>query len=397
MHILIIPFGHYVTPKAPISAVFQYHLAHALKRKDIKVGVASTGFVPFKRLLSPYPYPPFEDDDGVNTYRCYKKIFIPGRIANKVFLRYLIGLYLNLFEKYINEQGMPDIIHAHNCLYAGVAALKIKEKYGIPYLITEHSSAYARDLISNRQARLIREVLKNADVKTVASTRLGRLLENLFGADACPNHPIFNLLDDRFEKKENILKGIEKDKDRFTFLNIAGLDPKKNQSGLLDAFACKFKGNSRVQLKIGGDGPLRKALETKAKDLGIEEQVVFTGMLSREKVLWEMQNCDVFVLPSIFETFGVVLIEALACGKPVVATKYGGPEDIVNQGNGVLVPTKNLDALAEAMSNIYINIDKYDASLIRNDCLSRFGEESFVTRLQNIYAGILGKRKEENK
>ena len=398
MHILIIPFGHYVTPKAPISAIFQYHLAHALKkRKGIKVGVVSAGFVAFRRLFSAYPYAPFEDDDGVNTYRCYKKILVPGRIANKVFLKYLIGLSLKLFERYINEQGIPDIIHAHNCLHAGIAALKIKEKYDIPYLITEHSTAYARGLISNQQDKLIRKVLKNADVKTVVSTRLGSLLEKLFGEDACPNYPIFNLLDDSFENEENILKSVKNNKGVFTFLNIAGLDPKKNHSGLLDAFACKFKGNSKVQLKIGGDGPLREQLETKAKDLEIEGQVVFTGLLSRERVLWEMQNCDVFILPSFVETFGVVLIEALACGKPIIATKCGGPEDIVNQNNGYLVPIKDVNALVEAMSNIYLNIDKYDTNLIRNDCLARFGENTFMARLQNIYTGILGKRKEDKK
>jgi glycosyltransferase involved in cell wall biosynthesis len=220
------------------------------------------------------------------------------------------------------------------------------------------------------------------------------LLENLFGADACPNYPIFNLLDDRFVKEENILKGVKNDKDVFIFLNIAGLDPKKNHSTLLDAFARKFKGKNNVRLKIGGDGPLRKQLETKAKDLEIERQVIFTGLLSREKVLWEMKNCDVFVLSSTFETFGVVLIEALACGKPVIATKSGGPEDIVNPKNGYLVPIKDVSALAKIMENIYLNIDKFDPYLIRKDCLSRFGEDAFVPRLHSIYTRLL--RNKEN-
>jgi len=394
MHILIIPSEHYVTWKAPLGALFQHHQAHALnKRKGIKVGVVSAGFVPFKMLFSAYPYPPFEVDDGVNTYRCYKRILVPGRIANKVFLKYLVGLYLNLFERYINEQGIPDIIHAHNCLYAGATALRIKGKYSIPYLITEHSSAYARDMISVRQAALIRDVLKNAAIKTAVSTKLGGLMENLFSTDASPIYPIFNILDNRFEKKGNILKGAKEDRDIFIFLNIASLNANKNQFDLLEAFARVFGANSKVQLKIGGDGPLRRKLETQAKELGLGEQVVFTGLLSRDRVLPEMLNCDVFVLSSIFETFGVVLIEALACGKPVIATKCGGPEDIVNPINGLIVPTKDINALADAMSKIYSAIDKYDTNRIRNDCLSRFGEDAFVKRLQNIYIDILSKEK----
>ncbi len=391
MHILIIPFGHYIIQKAPLSGIFQYHQARAFRKKGINVGVISAGFVPFKRQFFKYPYPPFDEEDGVSVYRFYKRIIIPGRIANKVLNKSLVGLYLKLFERYITEQGMPDIIHAHNCLYAGVVALRIKKRDKIPYVITEHSTGFARGLISSRQAKLIREVLKNADVKTVVSTKLGSLLENLFGADACPNYPIYNILDDRFVKEENILKGVKNDKGAFIFLNIAGLDPKKNHSTLLDAFAHKFKGNSNVRLKIGGDGPLRKQLESKAKDLKIERQVIFTGLLSREKVLREMKNCDVFVLSSTFETFGVVLIEALACGKPVVATKCGGPEDIVNSTNGYLVPKKNVRALGNAMEDIYLNIDKFDPYQIRKDCLLRFGEDTFVARLKSIYANLLRK------
>ena len=377
--------------KAPLSGIFQYHQARALRKKGINVGVISAGFVPFKRQFFKYPYPPFDEEDGVSIYRFYKRIIIPGRIANKVLNKYLVGLYLKLFARYITEQGMPDIIHAHNCLYAGVVALRIKKRDKIPYVITEHSTGFARGLISSRQAKLIREVLKNADVKTVVSTKLGSLLENLFGADACPNYPIYNILDDRFVKEENILKGVKNDKGTFIFLNIADLDPKKNHSTLLDAFAHKFKGNSNVRLKIGGDGPLRKQLESKAKDLEIERQVIFTGLLSREKVLREMKNCDVFVLSSTFETFGVVLIEALACGKPVVATKCGGPEDIVNSTNGYLVPKKNVRALGNAMEDIYLNIDKFDPYQIRKDCLLRFGEDTFVARLKSIYANLLRK------
>jgi len=396
MHILIIPSEHYITPQAPLAAVFQYQQAHALKKKGVKVGVVSAGFVPFRRLFFDYPFSPFKKDGGINTYRCYKKIFVPGRIANKLFLKNLIDSYLKLFKRYINEQDIPDIVHAHNCMYAGLAALKIKEKYGIPYIITEHSSVYARNMISNWQIMLIREVLKNADVKTVVSTKLGKLLERVFGADAHPNYPIFNILDERFEKKENVMKAEKNGKMIFSFLNIANFDANKNHADLLEAFAGVFRNNFKVQLKIGGDGPLRKQLKSKAIDLGLGEQVVFTGLLSRDEVLLEMQNCDVFVLSSIFETFGVVLIEALACGKPVIATKCGGPEDIVNSNNGLLIPIKDVSALAKAMENIYLNINKYDSYLIRNDCLSRFGSDTFVTRLQYIYKRILKNREDPN-
>ena len=391
------PSELYVTQRAPLASIFQYQQAHALKEKGIKIGIVSAGFVPFSMMFSKYPYSAFEMDNGINTFRCYKRIFIPGRIAVTVFLKYLVGLYLKTFEKYITSHGKPDIIHAHNCLYAGVVALNIKVKYSIPYLITEHSSAYARGIVQSNQTRLIKRVLKEAEVRTVVSTSLGKSLENLFGTDACPYYPIWNMLDDMFERGGHIWKDKGNNKNVFTFLSIGCLDVNKNHSDLLKAFACKFKGNGAVRLKIGGNGPLRKQLGIETNKLGIDGQVIFTGLLSRDGVLQEIQKCNVFVLSSIVETFGVVLIEALALGKPLVATECGGPEDIVNQANGILVPKKNIDALAEAMWNVYINNKRYDTNKIRSDCLLSFGKDSFVKRLINIYMSILYRREQESK
>lgn len=389
VHILVIPPEHYLTKQIPLGSIFQYWQVKALREKGINVGVISADFVPFRMNFSKYHYPYFEEDNGVPIYRYYKKIFIPGLFANKLLWKYIITMHLEIFNNYCHKQGMPDIIHAHNCLFSGVVALKIKERHNIPYIITEQSSLYAKGLVSGLGNKLTKEVLINADTITVVSKSHGKRLEDMFGADAYPNFPIFNIIDERFENKEIKLKGDNKINETFTFLSIGNLDHNKNHTDLLKAFASKFRDNSKVKLKIGGDGPLKKQLQKQINELHLIEQVLLIGPLSRDKVFWEMQNCNVFVLPSIVETFGVVLIEALALGKPTVATKCGGPEDIVNEKNGMLVPIKDVAALAEAMFSIYVNIGKYDARLIRNDCLERFGKDAFVKRIRNIYSNIL--------
>ena len=386
MHVLVMPSENFV---GPMGGIFQRHLAHALKLKCDKVGVLSAGFVPFHMLFDAYPYLSFENEDGVNVYRRYIRLVIPGRIANEVYFRRLVGVWLKLFEKYLREQGRPDIIHAHNCLYAGLAALKIKEKYGIPYLITEHSSAFARRLVTRRQAELVRVVLNHADAITVVSTAFGKLLRTMFALGSRPVTTIYNVLDGEFEKNEAAPQALHRKRNMFTFAHIANLVPEKNQSDLLRAFADKFKGDNLFQLRIGGDGPMRRSLERHSRELGIKKQVGFLGRLDRGEVLREMCNCDAFVLSSVVETFGVVLLEALACGKPIVATRCGGPEEIVTRDNGMLVPAKDPAALAEAMQSIFLNIDKYDANHIRNDCLARFGREAFLKRLLDIYRRIL--------
>jgi len=100
-------------------------------------------------------------------------------------------------------------------------------------------------------------------------------------------------------------------------------------------------------------------------------------------------DADCFVLPSRYETFGVVLIEALASGLPLIATKCGGPEDIVNCGNGVLVEIDNVELLAEAMRALKRNKHKYDANRLREEAILRFGEAAFVNNVLPIYEAAI--------
>jgi glycosyltransferase involved in cell wall biosynthesis len=90
-------------------------------------------------------------------------------------------------------------------------------------------------------------------------------------------------------------------------------------------------------------------------------------------------------LPSRSETFGVVYVEAIACGKPVLATRCGGPESIVTAENGLLVDTGDVDALAGAMRTMTATARSYDAHAIRRQFLERFSRAAVVDRLEDVY------------
>lgn len=85
------------------------------------------------------------------------------------------------------------------------------------------------------------------------------------------------------------------------------------------------------------------------------------------------------------ETFGVTLIEAMACGKPVIATRSGGPETFVHDDNGLLVPTGDVEALADAMRQMAKTYHQYDPDAIRADCVARFSEDAFVRSVAQLY------------
>jgi len=164
---------------------------------------------------------------------------------------------------------------------------------------------------------------------------------------------------------------------------------KKCQVNILHAFSKIAKANPNIYLTLGGDGPVRSQLEQLAQNLDLIDKVKFTGMLSREQVVAEMAAADAFVLSSRYETFGVVVIEALALGKPVIATRCGGPESIVRKEDGILIPVDDVDALAAAMIEIVENRKDYDPAEIRKACSVRFSEAAIAKRLMNIYANVV--------
>ena len=327
-----------------------------------------------------------EDDQGIPVFKYDGWHWIPYIVQGQIWL--LLRAGMTLFREYVTQHGLPDIIHAHNAQFAGFIASKIKQEWGIPYVLTEHSSAYARGLIRRSEMVYIKDAFQLAEQRLVVSPTLGHVLEEIIGDSVRPWEWVSNILDRSFKNKA-LGKETNKDGDNpFRFLHIGSLIELKGQADLLRAFASKFEGKSEIQLRIGGSGPLRQELETLSKNLSIDQQVIFLGQLNREQVLAEMQTCDIYVLSSHYETFGVVLIEALACGKPVIATTCGGPDYIIQPENGVLVPPKDIVRLAEAMAVMKEKIDRYDPIRIRQDCISRFGEQAIIDQLSSIYREV---------
>jgi glycosyltransferase involved in cell wall biosynthesis len=167
------------------------------------------------------------------------------------------------------------------------------------------------------------------------------------------------------------------------------MDENKGQPVLLQAFAERFKDDPMVQLRIAGDGPLRRQLVELAKQLGIAHQVIFLGALDQTQVIPEMQAADAVVVASQYETFGVVLIEALACGKPIISTACGGPEYIVNDQNGLLVPVNDVPALGTALAQMVQTSNRYEPARLSAACQDQFGQEAVVDCLYNVYQQVL--------
>lgn len=384
---LIVP-SWYPTEEKPNAGIFFKEQAIALQEQGLEVIVAYPEIHSIKELKKQKFKRGFyyNIEDGLETYRIKEYNFLP-KIRRGSSIIYYLKLK-NIFARLIKEEKKTDIIHAHSALWGGWAAAKISKQHNIPLIITEHSSAFVRGLIKEYQKPFIREAFDQAKKVIVVGPSLEKELEKYTEREKIiliPNIVNTSL----FKPNDDIQKS-----NKFRFFSLAFLTYNKGFDLLLKAFAMAFKGNGEVELVIGGDGEERGNLEKLAIDLGIEKQVTFLGELSREQAVMEMQKCDVFVLASRFETFGVVFIEALACGKPIIATKCGGPEMIVNEKNGLLVANENIEELSSALFKIKLNYSKYKKEEIISDCYTRFSKDKVCEQIIEQYIKITNKKGE---
>ena len=192
------------------------------------------------------------------------------------------------------------------------------------------------------------------------------------------------------ENFENVLVEQKKGSE-FRYLTIGRLDQNKNQQLIIRAFSQVIKKGIPATLRIGGSGTEIEHLKELAKKEGVEEKVFFLGHLSHDQVLREMISGNVFCLTSIYETFGVVVIEALACGMPVIVTPCGGPPELVNNENGLVALSNSVEDMTSAMVQLYHNMNSYNSEKIRQACLEKFGGPKVAGQLVDIYHSVLKK------
>ena len=126
--------------------------------------------------------------------------------------------------------------------------------------------------------------------------------------------------------------------------------------------------------------------------LGLQETVQFTGNISKQEIKEKLDSSNALVVSSLHETFGVVVIEALSRGCPVVSTRCGGPEEILNDDSGILVKANDENELAEALKRMASNYNQYDINKIRDKTIARFGSEAFLSTSENLYRSVLEKK-----
>lgn len=390
LHVLLIT-SFYPSRESPAFAVFCKEQARALATAGHRVGVLVLPRPRFSLLPDRAPGPAGElllaaEDEGPAVLRCPGSVpYDWPRTASLVARR----RGLHAYARYCRKHGTPDVLHAHFSLYGGDVAVALKEHHGIPVLLTEHHSAFLTGAIRRGQAPFVRRALAGSDKILAVSPQLARAVAPW--ASGREVEVLGNSVDPGFFTPG---EGPPADAP-FTVSTVANLRPAKAVDLLIEAFALAFRGD-RAALCIGGDGGgERAALERLAAARGLAAQVHFLGTLTRAQVRDLFRRSHVVACSSRVETFGITLIEAMACGRPVVATRSGGPEWLVEEGcGGALVPADDPAALAAALRQVreQTAAARFNPQRIRDGCLRRFAEPVVLGRLATIYRELAAAR-----
>ncbi len=357
----------------------------ALLNYGHKVGVLSPQMNSLRKLFRrPHEvdFPYFEFDSSIATYRKGVLAALPRVPYGNYWL--FARAARKMMRDYVRENGTPDIIHAHSALLGGAAAAKIGRDWNIPVVLTEHSSGFARNIYMRWQLRLASKAAESSHTCISVSPALGELLTKKLSAPKVSWNWVPNVVADRFGKpapEERANRPIR-------YLNLALMTENKGQKDLLNAFRHVLESGVSAELWLAGDGPIRSELEQLAHDLCVSDHVRFTGLIPPGEVPALMGEVDVMVVSSHYETFGVVAAEALMAGLPLIATRCGGPECIVSEGDGLLVPPKSPLALADAMIQIDGDINSYEPDKIARRARERFSGPAVAKQLTEIYEGI---------
>lgn len=376
MKILIISRG-YPTKKYPMHGIFEYDQAKVIAKLGHEVIYASVDMRSIRRWRK-WGIEKFERD-GVLVYGINYPL---GRIPENMLTYFTVQGLKRLYKKIEKESGKPDVIHAH-FTGMGYGGAKLKRITGIPLIITEHSSGMMSKTINKNLIKKGRFAYPYADRIITVSPALSKVIKNVFKAE---NVYIPNMIDtNSFEYKD-----MGKSKG-FTFITVGGLIYRKRMDLTVEAFYKAFKDKKDIKLIIIGDGPERGKIEGLIDKYGLKDRAKLTGSLERKDISKYMNRSNCFVLPSRAETFGVVYIEAMSVGLPVIATKCGGPEGFVNDSNGLLIDVDDTGQLVQAMKYMCNNIERYDRKTISVDTLQKFSPENVAGMIIKQYEEVVSR------
>ena len=368
MKILMIP-SWYGTKNAPLLGSFYKEQAEELVARGQDVAVLYTevgsSFSPKQNGLT------HQVVNGVNTYIWVRPNLTPRWEKGRCFQR--TAMLEHLYRKLEKEWGRPDVVNLRSSLQ-GYEAVTLCRRHGLPLFFMEHSSFVVTEGENSPARRRVAAVMEAARVNACVGSALMRVMK--------PFDPATRLIPDFVDERRFWVKEKSDPDAPFTFAAMGQLRPIKGHDTLIRAFArLKELTDQPVLLKIAGTGGLQSYLEGIIAETGVADACTLVGAVPRDRVVDFMNDCDCFVCSSRTEMLSCVLHECAACGRPAIGTMCGGPQDIITEESGMLVPVDDVEAMAQAMLTMLTKAQTYDRETIRRNIVARFGRDAVCDAL----------------
>lgn len=288
--------------------------------------------------------------EGVEIYHPRYLEFPKGILFSKS--GYFMAMGIKRTVKKIINEFKPDIIHSHVALPDGFAAMMINKEFKIPHVTTVHGQDFQQTIYRSVDCKdKLFRVLSSCDKIVTVSSKLKNVVSE----------------EEFYEKIEVIHNGVEipnlpsieeKDKEYIEVLSAGNLLKTKGIDLNIRALKTLMEKHENLIYTVIGDGVERANLEALCEELNIKEKVNFLGRLSHSDTMEHMRKCDIFSMPSYREGFGVVYIEAMSFGKPIIGVKGEGINDIIEDGfNGMLADPKDVYSLMNKLDKLISDKD----------------------------------------
>lgn len=309
---------------------------------------------------------------------------VTKNLRNKLVRYPKVGV--DAFEQLRATWGTPDIIHVQALWPAAIIAHRLKRLYGIPYVVTEHSEEYmpqsSRRLV--RTPGIVSVILRPLALGASRTIAVSKVLAERLTALGLARSPIVIPNVVPVSEPAPVSSAIP-----HAIAHVSIMGPAKALDTLLQAINILRGRRSDFVLRLVGDGECRADLETLASQLGLGGVVEFTGLRSAEEVREILAESAFAVVSSTHETFSVSGAEALMCGRPVVSTRCGGPEEYVTSEVGRLVDSGSVEALADGLDWMLDHFAEFDPRTLHEYARARFAPDVVAARITEVYREAL--------
>ncbi|WP_316268712.1 glycosyltransferase family 4 protein [Claveliimonas bilis] len=369
----------YPEPGNNMSGSFELEQAKMLQKNGNEVSYLCCSLHPNKKIRR-WGYQRWKDD-GIKVYSDSERFF--PRISPFYFLKRRNCIWSRFFEQVKKEDGIPDIIHVHYPAMLMIAdALYPYHKMGVKVVITEHWTKVLSQSLDRTELKAYRKYFEYIDSCVCVGSPLANSVKKLVGDTRTPIHIVPNVVDSEFKPMHSNHEGFE-------FIAVGRLVKVKQFDQIIRAFSDCFRGKDAHLLIIGG-GEEYNSLKSLIIKLSMEKQITLEGSLPRKEVAEKIAKADCLVCYSRFETFGVPIIEAWACGIPTTATTtVAAVIDNFDKRLGVKVHYDNLEELKEKMIYMYENISLFDKKYISEFAQERFSEHAVYKQIDGVYVNCM--------